>query len=241
MSGGPPRSQKARGPEVALGPADGQRDENLSVVISTLEPGFTMRGVLGAPEEGARRLLEGTINRQAVVERHHALLGERAAEHAARRRAALPVRVPRRLRGRAAAAVVHRLRRGGGRPRESALHVCVARAGQGVGERQGRRFARGREELCPPLILILFSYIFASSARPQARHGPRPARARLARAVFRGVPAAHVCRCSNHEAGNSPGRSISGGGSDRPNSEAYAHFWRRSFGSARCQPLRRAR
>ena len=67
MSGGPPRSQKARGPEVALGPADGQRDENLSVVISTLEPGFTMRGVLGAPEEGARRLLEGTINRQAVV------------------------------------------------------------------------------------------------------------------------------------------------------------------------------
>ena len=36
--------------------------------------------------------------------------------------------------------------------------------------------------------------------------------------------------------GKSPGRSISGGGSDRPNSEAYAHFWRRSFGSARCQP-----
>ena len=60
-------SKRARGPEVAFGPPEGQRDENLSVVISTLEPGFTMTGVLGGPEEGARRLLEGTINRQAVV------------------------------------------------------------------------------------------------------------------------------------------------------------------------------
>jgi hypothetical protein len=64
---GRPESKRARGPEVAFGPPEGQRDENLSVVASTLEPGFTMRGVLGGPEEGARRLLERTINQQRVV------------------------------------------------------------------------------------------------------------------------------------------------------------------------------
>lgn len=52
---------------VAVGPPGETGAENLSVVVGRLEPGFTLRGTLGTPEEGARRLLDATIARQAVV------------------------------------------------------------------------------------------------------------------------------------------------------------------------------
>lgn len=59
---------KPRGPEVAFGPADNTRDENLSVVEGALAPGFSLRGTLGPPSEAAERLLRETIARQPVVE-----------------------------------------------------------------------------------------------------------------------------------------------------------------------------
>lgn len=63
-----PRSLKSQqGVAVALGPPRGTGDENLSVVIGSLEPGFTLRGTLGSPEEAAQRLLDTTIAKQAVV------------------------------------------------------------------------------------------------------------------------------------------------------------------------------
>lgn len=59
-----PRRQQ--GVAVAVGPPGEIKEENLSVVVGRLEPGFALRS-LGTPEEAARRLLETTINRQAVV------------------------------------------------------------------------------------------------------------------------------------------------------------------------------
>ena len=66
---GAPSRRSQQGVAVAVGPVGGTGAENLSVVIGNLEPGFTLRGTLGTPEEGARRLLDATIQKQAVVER----------------------------------------------------------------------------------------------------------------------------------------------------------------------------
>ena len=48
---GPTRARPRNGPEVAFGPAGESAAENLSVVIGGLEPGFSLRGTLGPPEE----------------------------------------------------------------------------------------------------------------------------------------------------------------------------------------------
>lgn len=70
----PPTSPNARrkarsdGPEVAFGPAGGAGEENLSVVVGAVPPGFSLRGVLGAPEEGAERLVQATIAKAGLRE-----------------------------------------------------------------------------------------------------------------------------------------------------------------------------
>jgi len=64
---GVPSRRSQQGVAVAVGPSGGTGEENLSVVIGRLPPGFTLRGTFGSPEEGAQRLLEATINRQSVV------------------------------------------------------------------------------------------------------------------------------------------------------------------------------
>ena len=56
------------GPDVAFGPPGQTGAENLSVVIGSLEPGFTLRGTLGAPAEGAERLLQATIAKAGLRE-----------------------------------------------------------------------------------------------------------------------------------------------------------------------------
>ena len=67
---GMPSRRSQQGVAVAVGPeGKGTGAENLSVVIGSLAPGFTLRGTLGSPEEGAQRLLEATINKQTVVEK----------------------------------------------------------------------------------------------------------------------------------------------------------------------------
>jgi hypothetical protein len=57
---------RRQGVAVAVGPPGETKEENLSVVVGRVEPGFALRS-LGAPEDAARRLLNTTINRQAVV------------------------------------------------------------------------------------------------------------------------------------------------------------------------------
>jgi hypothetical protein len=71
-----PSRRSQQGVSVAFGPGEGSgtRDENLSVVVGSLMPGFTLRGTLGTPEEGADRLLKETIQKQSVV-RKATLLG----------------------------------------------------------------------------------------------------------------------------------------------------------------------
>ena len=72
--GRPPSRRSQQGIAVALGPAGETGAENLSVVVGSLAPGFTLRGALGSPTEGAERLLKETIAKQAVV-RETTLLG----------------------------------------------------------------------------------------------------------------------------------------------------------------------
>jgi len=55
-----------QGVAVAVGPEGGTGDENLSVVVGRLEPGFDLRS-FGTPEDFARQLLNNTINKQTVV------------------------------------------------------------------------------------------------------------------------------------------------------------------------------
>lgn len=62
-----PSRRSQQGVAVAVGPQGGTGDENLSVVVGALAPGFTLRGALGDPREGAQRLLEATISKQTVV------------------------------------------------------------------------------------------------------------------------------------------------------------------------------
>lgn len=66
----PPSRRSQQGVAVAFGPAgEGQGAvENLSVVVGKLDPGFTLRGTLGTPTEGAERLLQATIAKQKIVE-----------------------------------------------------------------------------------------------------------------------------------------------------------------------------
>lgn len=63
-----PRRSSSSGPLVALGPAGGTGEENLSVVSGSVQPGFTLRGALGQPEEGANRLIQATIAKEGVRE-----------------------------------------------------------------------------------------------------------------------------------------------------------------------------
>lgn len=63
-----PMSRRSTGPDVAFGPAGGTGEENLSVVIGSLTPGFTLRGTLGQPTEAASRLLAETIAKDGVRE-----------------------------------------------------------------------------------------------------------------------------------------------------------------------------
>lgn len=58
--------RRATGPEVAFGPSGSRGEENLSVVVGQLTPGFTLRGTLGPPQEAAERLLATTIAREGV-------------------------------------------------------------------------------------------------------------------------------------------------------------------------------
>eukprot|EP00908_Phaeocystis_cordata_P024503 Transcript_6960.p1 GENE.Transcript_6960~~Transcript_6960.p1 ORF type:complete len:352 (-),score=117.10 Transcript_6960:114-1169(-) len=71
LSGGA-QPRRPSGPEVAFGPDSSSgtsaRDENLSVVVGSAGPGFTLQR-LGSPSEAAERLLENTIGKQAVVEK----------------------------------------------------------------------------------------------------------------------------------------------------------------------------
>ena len=55
------RNQQPSRPDVAYGPVAGDSLENLSVVISRLMPGFTLKGTLSEPKEAAERLLSTTI------------------------------------------------------------------------------------------------------------------------------------------------------------------------------------
>jgi len=59
---------RSTGPDVAFGPAGGTGAENLSVVVGSLAPGFSLRGTLGPPEEAAARLLRETIAKEGVRE-----------------------------------------------------------------------------------------------------------------------------------------------------------------------------
>ena len=79
-----PRRAAASGPVVAFGPPGGTGEENLSVVIGSLAPGFSLRGTLGEPAEGAERLLQATIAKAGVRETQ--LLGaiERRSERSGR-------------------------------------------------------------------------------------------------------------------------------------------------------------
>ena len=63
-----PRAARGSGPEVAFGPPGQTGEENLSVVIGSLAPGFTLAGTLGPPEEGAERLIQATIAKPGVRE-----------------------------------------------------------------------------------------------------------------------------------------------------------------------------
>ena len=65
-----PRPGRARGdgPEVAFGPPGQSGEENLSVVVGSLQPGFTLRGTLGAPTDGAERLIQATIAKPGLRE-----------------------------------------------------------------------------------------------------------------------------------------------------------------------------
>jgi hypothetical protein len=63
-----PRRARPDGPEVAFGPAGGTGEENLSVVVGRLQPGFTLRGAFGTPEEGAQRLVQATIAKAGLRE-----------------------------------------------------------------------------------------------------------------------------------------------------------------------------
>ena len=58
--------RKPNGPEVAFGPVSSQGEENLSVVVGQLQPGFSLRGTLGTPEEAAERLLQQSIAKPDV-------------------------------------------------------------------------------------------------------------------------------------------------------------------------------
>ena len=60
--------RKSSGPLVAFGPAGGTGEENLSVVVGSLPPGFSLRETFGSPEEGANRLLKATIAKEGVRE-----------------------------------------------------------------------------------------------------------------------------------------------------------------------------
>lgn len=63
---GQPR--RPMGPEVAFGPPGANAEENLSVVIGNLPPGFSLRGTLGAPAEAAERLISQKIAKPGVRE-----------------------------------------------------------------------------------------------------------------------------------------------------------------------------
>jgi len=65
--------RQSTGPEVAFGPPGETGAENLSVVIGSLQPGFTLRGTLGPPAQAAERLLQATIAKPGV--REPSLLG----------------------------------------------------------------------------------------------------------------------------------------------------------------------
>ena len=58
--------RRATGPEVAFGPAGSQGEENLSVVIGSLQAGFSLKGTLGPPAEAAERLLQQSIAKPGV-------------------------------------------------------------------------------------------------------------------------------------------------------------------------------
>ena len=69
MGGMPPPSRRGNdGPIVALGPPDTRGEENLSVVVGGLQRGFTLRGTLGPPAEGAERLIQATIAKPGIRE-----------------------------------------------------------------------------------------------------------------------------------------------------------------------------
>ena len=79
-----PRRPVASGPVVAFGPPGGTGEENLSVVIGSLAPGFTLRGTLGEPAEGAERLLGATIAKAGVRETQLLSAIERRSERSGR-------------------------------------------------------------------------------------------------------------------------------------------------------------
>lgn len=60
--------RKATGPEVAFGPSGSKGEENLSVVVGQLPPGFTLRGTGGPPEVFAERLIQRSIAKPEVRE-----------------------------------------------------------------------------------------------------------------------------------------------------------------------------
>ncbi|KAM3568615.1 hypothetical protein VYU27_009265 [Nannochloropsis oceanica] len=59
----PPSIARGKGvrPDAAFGPPGGNREENLSLVKSTVMPGFTLEGTLGAPAAAAELLLSTAI------------------------------------------------------------------------------------------------------------------------------------------------------------------------------------
>lgn len=73
-------ARRSTGPDVAFGPAGGTGEENLSVVIGSLVPGFSLRGTLGPPGEAAARLLRDTIAKEGVRETTLLSASERASD-----------------------------------------------------------------------------------------------------------------------------------------------------------------
>jgi len=63
-----PTPTRRSGPEVAFGPAGQTGEENLSIVLGRVQPGFTLRGALGSPVEGAERLIQATIAKPGLRE-----------------------------------------------------------------------------------------------------------------------------------------------------------------------------
>ena len=61
-----------------------QRPHQAVRVVGSLQPGFTLRGTLGAPEEGATRLLKATIAKEGVRETTLLSASERASARSGR-------------------------------------------------------------------------------------------------------------------------------------------------------------